>query len=189
MTEIILQVSDTANDVRHYVDFGFSANELLVGKASGTYTVAGGVRFPGVPIAQGTTIESATLEVVIKTDPAPSGTVWGRWYGDDKDDGPAWSSGSNPYNHVTNTTAYTQVSKGAGTSGAVVSHDVTDIVQELLDREGWISGNAMRFAAKTDAGTNGLVVFYDYSSDPTKSAKLIINYTPVVEEGRFFPFF
>jgi hypothetical protein len=54
---------------------------------------------------------------------------------------------------------------------------VTGIVQELVNRAGWASGNAM--ALGMHSWTSGLLVIYPWDyDDHTYAPKLIINYTP-----------
>src|SRR5690606_35794027 len=54
--------------------------------------------------------------------------------------------------------------------------DATDIIQEIVDRGGWNSGNAITMVL-TDRGTTATGAYasvYDYANDPTRAAKLTI---------------
>ena len=97
-----------------------------------------GWRFLNVTVPQGATVSAATLIVHVNQQSVdPTGTL----YADAVDNAPAWGNSSRP-DQITNTTASTLV---AVTATGNKSIDVKTIVQELLNRGGWVSGNAMRF--------------------------------------------
>lgn len=140
---------------------------------NGVDDLQAGFRFQGIAIPQGATIANARLRLRAGADPA-TGSVWGFFYGDDVDNAAAWSSSSYP-GSITPTTA-SIAAKGSATDSATLVHDVTSIVQELVNRPGWSSGNSMRFGG-LPSSPNGYATYYDYSQDPTKAAQLLVEYT------------
>lgn len=62
------------------------------------------------------------------------------------------------------------------------SVDISCVVQEILDRAGWASGNDITifledYASTSTGGTNVTRRAYDYDDTPAKAAKLLIYYT------------
>lgn len=152
----------------------FITNELTQGDDTfGTFRDAGW-RFLSITIPQGATIVSARLIPRAYTGLSPSGTTWGNLYGQLVANAPAWSGGSLP-NSGTKTTASTPM-QTSGVDGALLPHNVTAQVQQIVNQATWASGNAMRFFGD-HAGADGFTRYYDYSQDPAKAAQLLIEYT------------
>lgn len=151
--------------------------ELLAqGISSGTpFFIA--LRFAGATIAQGATITSATLRLFSYGSGA-TGT-FGSLYGSDVDNAPAWSGAVTP-NTITQTTASTSFVVTDTTAGTAQDFDVTDIVQEIVNRPGWQSGNALAFGGDTTGSDAAYNLFWSsegstaaYTSD-VYEPKLII---------------
>jgi len=133
-----------------------------------SYWYDAGLRFPSVNVPQGSTITSATLTIQVASvfPVAPSGTIWG--YA--TDNASAFSSGTLPAG-VAKTTASTAIA-----SATVGSHgyDVTAIVQEIVDRAGWVANNAIGIPIlKTGYG---IAVIEDYQDGLGNPASLSITY-------------
>ena len=149
-----LNITDGGDDV-HYLSYTVytSYNSLIAGityvcgmlreyiTASSSYAIMwGGLRFQSVAIPQGATIDSADITVYnLEIEDSPVARV----YADDVDTAAAWSAGSIPKD-ITKTTAYTEVTPGSTGS---YQFSVTSVVQEIINRAGWTSGNDIRFAA------------------------------------------
>ena len=103
----------------------------------------------GVP--QGANITSATLDLELATN--NQNGLQGKFYADDVDDAPAWGSGSRP-SQATKTTAST-VFPTFPAAGVNVAVAITAIIQELLDRTGFASGNDMRLFGFYESITGG----------------------------------
>lgn len=156
----------------------------LSGGYSGTiYVGTGGAAQAGgripVPVSQGATIDAATLRLVAAGDNLPGGMSMAI-AADDVDDASAWSSTSRP-DQITPTTATTAwgpiATWASGT--AYTSPSIAAVIQEIVDRPGWLSGNEMRFrllAAGGAAWTNYLS-FQGYSLSPANAMRLDITYT------------
>ncbi len=146
-------------------------------------------RFTGLELPNGATIDSASITTItgVHIDTEPTLPIW-RFWGDDVDDAAAWSSGNAP-RHITKTTA----SAVADTTLGTTVQDVTAIVQEIVERGGWASGNAMRFqldsgglAAVPSSGVykHSLAInAYEKSPAGTLQAVLDVTYTEASEAG------
>lgn len=174
MADITEAIEATENDVltlTRYAPGGFYSARSYVRVARTQFysgRQGGGFRFQGVAVDQGATIGLAELKLY---QIATEGIVSARIHGDDVDDAAAWAGTNRPAG-VTKTTANTVLT--VGTNGTVVAHDVTEIVQEIVDRAGWASGNDMRFAILGE-GTNNFNVFIeDFSAAGANQAVLEI---------------
>lgn len=78
--------------------------------------------------------------------------------------------------HTTANVGWTITSQTAGADKD--TSDIKTIVQEIVDRAGWASGNAMAFWLSDNGSTSGdYVDFEDYSTSTTLCALLTIDYT------------
>lgn len=141
----------------------------------------GAVRFTGIAVAQGTTITSATLRLYMMGASALEAGTRIRIFGDDVDNSAALGASHHPQSGWTNTTAYVDFDPNSVTPPDTVNIDVTTIAQEIINRVGWASGNAMSFALDGEAeGTDTYfsVNFADYDADTlsTELARITIVY-------------
>ena len=97
-------------------------------------------------LGDGDTIDLANLKLNFNKVEGP-GTTWASSsiYGDDVDDAAAWANTTSLPTTITKTTASASVSALPSAAG-LKTIAVTTIVQEIVDRVGWASGNDMRFA-------------------------------------------
>lgn len=170
MATLQVKITDTADD--GYEVFGSLTNmQFGVGYAGGA-TFLLYCRFLNVTVPQGATIDSATLTLNI-TD--ISGTPDTTLYGVDEDNAAAFADPGNMPSAATKTTASADPDP-AGTGSKVIT--ITTIVQEIVDRAGWASGNAMAFVAGDNAGSGNNYWFAeDYEDAGTAEATLDITYT------------
>jgi hypothetical protein len=131
-----------------------------------------GLRFRSLGISQGTSIDSATLQVNI------NGTYYGGEtgdvYADLVADAPQWSSNDRPtgINKSNNTKAWAWTATGLTTTG------VTSMFQEVVNQSGWSSGNAARFAIFNNT-TTGIYAAdaSDYSDTDPDVATLSVTWS------------
>lgn len=115
----------------------YAATTLVVGIGTTRGFTQTAIRFQTINIPQGSTINAATLTLVTKhtTPKTPQGKI----YGDNVDNAGAWGAG-NRVNTIAKT-AHTTVLSLAATS----SNNVTAIVQDIVNRGGWVANNNMAF--------------------------------------------
>jgi len=153
----------------------------------GDFSTSGGnpaytaVRFTGVLVPQGRTINRAYIEFTSYRDLSdPCSLIV---YGHDKDDAPYFNTNdtNNLKDRFTSgerTTAHTGWTVPAWTTDQRDNDtrvDVTAIVQEIVDRSGWYRGNDMAFLI---SGTGKRDAHRNNTSDPAKSPTLYIDYEP-----------
>ena len=170
MATLQVKVTDTADD--GFEVFGSLTNvQFGAGYASGA-TFLLYCRFLNVTVPQGATIDSSTLTLNI-TD--VTGTPNTTLYGVDEDNAAAFADPGNMPSAATRTTASADPDP-AGTGTKVIT--ITTIVQEIVDRAGWASGNSMAFVADNNAGSGDNYWFAeDYEDAGTAEAVLDITYT------------
>jgi hypothetical protein len=165
-----------------------------------SYKAGGGHRFQSVAVPQGATISSAYITLTCQNGNG-STTVNAVITGEDTDDAAAFSNladyqsrrgtvvgGANDNNITSAQVAWNNISSWV-TDIEYSSPDIKTIIQEIVNRPGWTSGNDMVLFvddhADTSTHTDGNVrVWYNYDLSTTKSAKLVIEYT---EGGSLIP--
>ena len=184
MTILNLAITDSADDGTDIgaqwlaYDNDYVESNFFEIKKTPSTTKLGGVRFRNITVPNGATINSATLTLTNKTaaSAVDSITIWG----DDVDDAPLWSAGSRPNSGFTDTTASGVQNTVPITAGSAITIDVTSVVQELVDRGGWVSGNSQRFRVLLGA-TYRVMKISDYQVTPDDTtadvAQLDIDYT------------
>lgn len=129
---------------------GYNTGFWVVGEKDGV-TRDGAIRFENMSIAQGTTIYKATLNIYIQFH-IGTGEVRARIYGIDEDDTDAFNTGT-AATARSKTTAYSD-SNSTVSAGSGVGTDVTAVVQEILNRGGWTSGNNIGFIMNNNVTTS-----------------------------------
>ena len=132
------------------------------------------LRFTNVTVPQGSTINSATLEVYIVGTSYDDPDV--DVYLEDADNSAALSTSSNNISGRTKTTAKTTWSSTGVGAGWKSPGDLAAVVQEVVDRGGWVSGNALTVLFDSLSSANNLRI-RPYEYDTTLAAKLTIDYT------------
>ena len=103
-----------------------------------------GLRFLNLQVPQGATISNAYIE--FETDELDSVTTNINFYAQDIDDAPAFSTTNYDLTDRTKTSAYLAWSNVPAWTTLDEKHqtpDLTAVVQEVVDRSGWTSGNDM----------------------------------------------
>ncbi len=148
----------------------------------GTQTQKIGIRFTGMAIPQGATIQRAYIQFATKGDKAAtSGAIVIK--GEDIDNAPMFTSTSFNISNRTKTsdsvswagtTSSTWGTSSGGRQGAEQrTPDLKTIVQTIVNRPGWASGNALAFVF-TGTGTRNA---YAYDGSATLAPQLIVQYS------------
>lgn len=145
------------------------------GRDSGNLVHAG-FRFPGVTVPQGATVDSSTLTVVTLAGAGGGGA--GTLYGIAADNVAAFSASHIPSGDA-RTTANVAIANITATTGQTVNFTTTSVVQEVVNRGGFASGNAIGIVLiASNAGTDVYSKITDLStSGGTNKASLSITYT------------
>jgi len=176
-TTITLQISAGANDGILYGSTFLATDVVAFGKSSGS-VVSNYLLFLNATIPVGATITAAKLQYLAKTNQTGT-TVYSRIYGNNVDDATAPTS-AGTYAAKALTTAYVDWdSVGSWTAGTWYdSPDITTVIQEIVDRVGWASGNDILILHKDDGSSDNAVrVARPYEDGSSYPAKLVITYT------------
>lgn len=175
MTVLDYQIADDADD--GWEDNTWHGSSAHWWGTTGVFDENGGYRFPGVAVPQGATIDAAYLSFWGRN--SPNSGIHMRMYGDDVDNAAAWSGSDKP-SGITQTTAFVVVepsTDGWAADQFNNSREAKAVIQEIVDRAGWVSGNAMRFAVINNASSAEQNHVSDYTNDSAQAAKLHIEYT------------
>ncbi len=168
----------TAGDFAGY--FTNIANSLPIGNHLSNGTLRSFIRFPGVAVAQGATIPSATLRLVVKTTSGNGNDILLTAAKVDADNAgaPSYSAAVFGLSYDNSTRVDFTVVDGSPV-GTVINLDVTAAVQAIVDRPGWVSGNAMEFVL-VDTGTLIGTVgdLYSYEAGHPNLPSLTVDMTP-----------
>lgn len=137
-----------------------------------TYHYAG-LRFLNVTIPQGDTINSATVTVEITSAAYDDPDV--DIYAEDTDDAATFTTSASDISGRTPTTAVVQWTAGSIGGGVQVSPDIAAVIQEIVSRPGWASGNDIVIIFK-GRSTNPFR-FYAYDNGAGTYATLDVTYT------------
>lgn len=132
-------------------------------------------RFNNITIPAGATITSATL--TIKASETKSDNITFYLYGIDEDD--TADFGSDPGGRAKTTANVSWNINGQTIETNYTSADITSIINEILGRAGWASGNDLGIITVVDGATSNDKIgrFYSYDGSSSKAAILTINYT------------
>jgi hypothetical protein len=142
-----------------------------------------GVRFSNVTIDQGATIAAAYLSFTADEDEDNNCEV--RIYGEDADNASTYSSTyKNIYNRKKTSKKVTWKPGDFDEDKTYKTPDLKAVVQEIVDRSNWNSGNAMAFIVKKKSGSNRELVSYEENSN--KAPTLTIIYEKVADTSNKF---
>ncbi|HPB26427.1 MAG TPA: hypothetical protein PLE11_11775, partial [Bacteroidales bacterium] len=148
----------------------------LQSPSAGTQTA--GIRFQNVTIPQGATIVSAYITFTAVAPDSPmnnSDNTSLNIYGQAADNANTFTTTVNNISSRVLTTAYTTWNAGTWVTGSKYNTPaITGIVQELVNRSGWASGNSMAFII-TGTGHRSAASWDDVGSG--NEPKLVITYT------------
>lgn len=136
------------------------------------------LRFQSVTIPQGATIADGTKLTVTATQDNSATPVNALIYGEDVDDAATFSDLAN-YKARTATSAEVDWD-GIGAwiqNTEYDSPEIKTIIQEIVNRSGWVSGNDLVVFLDSKSTTTGARHAYSYDSTPSKATKLHIEYT------------
>jgi hypothetical protein len=184
-TELILQIAAGADDVNESSgNFVADQTDLWVGNAGASSSQYVGLRFTDVAIPPGSEIHSAHLEVYYTSE---------QWIYLAYDFAAESDDNSEPF------TSDNPPSKRKLTS-AIVPHEsnvpwlantwypldeIADVVQEVISRPGWQTGNSLSLIAQGNAsgGDFGRKFFSAFEIDPRIAARLIIDFSSTATDA------
>ncbi len=147
-----------------------------------------GIRFPDMDIPKDSTINSAFIDFV--SDENQSGPVTVTFKGESSDNAPLFQKiDGDVSNRLTTSASVDWTPDDWKTGEKHKSLNMKSIVQELVNQDGWIPGNAMAFIASSGDYPNHRTAENDSSNGPTLSVTLqpdvstIVSVRAVAKEG------
>jgi hypothetical protein len=139
------RISDDADDSEEYISSGshdWGSSDLELGEEGSPQRV--GMRWRNVAIPQGATITSAYIEFTV--DETDSETTNLTFKGEDADNAAVFQNVTNDiYNRTTTSAsvAWNNVPAWSTVGATHQSPDISPVIQEIVNRGGWSSGNAL----------------------------------------------
>ena len=155
-------------------------SDLYLGSSAGGANTLG-FRFNNITIPAGATVTKAYIQ--FQADESSSGTSQTDTtiYGQDSDNATTFTSTTNNITSRPKTTASMAWAPSGWTNGArgvdQQTPSLTNIVQEIVNRGGWASGNSMAFILETSSGHQEVE---SYDGLPNGAAELIVEFTTQV---------
>ena len=194
-TDLNYQIATTGNDAMYYVNSGSwdynsgFATDVGIGRYDTNNKQYGsGFRFPGIAVPAGSTITSAYFSVRSGSDPTAGTAVKSKIYGQDADNPGVFTSEADFKGRFgvnggadQRTTAYVDWNDFAAWGVGIWynSPEIKTIVQEIVDRPGWATGQAMVFTwndwADSSADSNWRR-YSHYDGGGVYAPKLFISY-------------
>lgn len=158
--------------------------QLFFGKGAGV-TYDAGIRARGVDIPQGATILSAFLELVASSNSInePANLIL---YGEDADNAAGFTNKAN-FQARTRTSAYVPWSNVPtwATGQVYQTPDITTLIQEIVNRAGWASGNDLVIFIQDNAsGANAIRAAAAYDDPIYREPRLYVTYQLAQTLGR-----
>jgi hypothetical protein len=167
-TDDCLITGTTINTANIRISAGLETNWLFVYRS--------GMRFQNVAVPQGATITVAYITYTAALLGVKAVIL--KIYGEDADDTSTFSDLADYEGRTRTSAGVTGWSPGDwSVDSEYNSPSITTIIQEIVDRAGWVSGNAMTFFWEDNGTTSGNRNAYGYKGSTTKCAKLHIEYT------------
>ncbi len=147
--------------------------QVDAGTGSSATRITGGFRWDGVTIAPAATISAATANLYVSSGGTDIDATVGM---DDSDDSLTFSSTDTPHDRTVTSATITWDDGSLGSNAQNTSPDFTAVVQEIVDRGSWLSGNAMTLIL---AGNSGSVSLCDFRSQDSSTGvrEIDITYT------------
>jgi len=165
-----IAVTASSDDALQAVDTTVSVNTASVNLNNAS--AWGGFRFQNVTINAGSTINTAYIEI----ERASTSTINVVIYGEDVDDATTFVTSNNNISSRTLTTANVawNASLGGSVGSRFQSPNIAAVIQEIVDRAGWVSGNDLNLIFDCQGGG---IQIRAYDNAPGDAAVLQLDWT------------
>lgn len=178
--DICSQVNSSSDDAEETVSSGnvdLTSTDLELVDEGGNSPQEVGMRFTNLSIPRGATILEAYIQFT--ADETPTETTNLTIYGEDADNATTFLDATNNISNRTKTSASVNwmppIWPLAGTASTdQQTPDLTNIVQEIIDRPGWMINNSMVFLVNG----SGRRTAEAYDGEASSAPRLCVTYTP-----------
>lgn len=152
ITDVLTPVSGSNDGYWTSLSGAFNSGDNLffVGNESALGEIRAFVRFPNVPIPSGSTIQSASLTFRAKGTVAGNPSVRVYFNSVDNATAPTSKAEADLKTLTTNNSGVWNVDNSAIAGTVITSPDITLALQEVINRGGWFSGNALMAIIKPE---------------------------------------
>lgn len=174
MTSFSTSIAASSDDAREDSVGSVTLNANTLSTSGGGSWL--GLRFTNVTIPQGATITSAYQTVYVHSNDDPNLDI----YGEATDDAATFTTSSKNITNRSLTTAKVNWSATDIGTGSKDTPELKTIIQEIIDRAGWSSGNDIVLIWDSLGGSAVIFRSYDYGSD---IPSITIEYTEPASGG------
>ena len=175
----LFRVEAGADDGQYTVNwatFSATGTQDRAGKSSTTDNWDTILRFSNCTIPAKAKIVSASIELY-QVQTVSGKDINLTIVGNDADNAAAPANASEYANLVLTTATVAWELEAITATGFLKSPDITSIIQEIVDRAGWVSGNAVQILVKNNnSGTNSYLLSYTCNQGASYGAKLNVEY-------------
>jgi len=173
----VIQISDTNDDASESNSTVTRTGNYIYVRSNTTAStkIHGGFRFPTVAIPQGTVITSATFSGYVYSTTYDDYSFY--VYGNNVDNANNFLTEQDIDGRTRTSASVPKSQIGVGTGWKDI--DVTAIVNEILQRTGWTSGNSIALLFIGNGGTSYYTGYYDFTGSATQAATLTITWPDV----------
>lgn len=141
-------------------------------------TLRGAIRFTSVNLSQGTSIYAANVHMYVGIREGSS-EVKAKIWGINEDNTADFSSGGSVFSRSRTTNSNTNSYSTTGTGG-YFTIGVTSMVQQIINRGGWASGNAIGFIVENDGTSTSASNYVEDSMADTPNCvlEILLSATP-----------
>ena len=163
--------------------YATGASNIRLGNRSGSFgDVFGGMRFTTVPIPQGATISSAFINVRTLPDGTASNSsnqVRLKIYAEAVDNSTQFNNNTGSFQNRISTSAQVDWDPPSWSDNTWYSSvDISSVIQEIVNRPGWSTNNAISIMIKDDGSTAGIHKNIDqYGGSSVSAHKLDVSYS------------
>lgn len=171
----------SGNDMGTKATFPWATGFTAIGRTVTTDNDTA-LRVTGVDIAQGTTITSANLFIYADfVSPSTNQTIKTTIHGFNEDNTSDFSS--DPTGRALTTAVYSYTNTAF--IGQYMGFDLTNIVQEIINRSAWTSGNAMGFRFQNNGTANNTYIEDNFDNVHTTDSYLSIIISNTVADYKY----
>lgn len=186
MTTFNAQVEADADDV-YFSDAIEGAGTALYWNWTTTAVFRAGNRFNSVTVAQGALIEAGTL-IQIQARLTFFNDMDTDIHADDVDDSEVLEGGTALPDRTLTTASVAWLESTISDTTFTSSPDITTVIQEVIDRGGWSSGNDLTIiSVKAGPAAVGPMLTDTHEGDATQATKIVIIYTAGGESSPVSP--
>ncbi len=171
---LTLQISSGADDVNEVNGTLFAnSSPMWIGNGGTTSTSYTGLRFNNVNIPQGAMVLTAHIEV--RSSQAQWINLALQFAAEAANDSAVFSSSSRPSQRSLTAISVNHSSNASWVSGQWYNlNDISGVIQEVVNRSGWQSGNALSLIIKGTGGNWSRKFISAFESNPALAIRLVI---------------